>query len=102
MSTNIPNVYAAGDIAEIVLNGKTKINPIHVNATKGGEIAGANMVGDEKVLEEHVDDMNVVTLFDLPILTLGAQKGERIVQDKNPKCLVKIYVKKLVKLMVFN
>lgn len=36
MQTSIPNIYAAGDIAEMEIRGIRKINPIHMNAAKGG------------------------------------------------------------------
>ncbi len=47
MRTNVPNIYAAGDIAEAFeqLSGDRRVLPILPNAHIGGRIAGLNVVG---------------------------------------------------------
>ncbi len=92
MRTNIPNIYAAGDLAEMEIHGMSKVNPIHVNAVKGGEIAGCNMIGDEKRFDFHFEDMNVLTIFGLPVLSFGIQKGNRVLKRDDAKGIVKIYL----------
>jgi len=92
MRTNIPNIYAAGDIAEMEIQGVSRVNPVHINAVVGGEVAGSNMIGAEKRFESHLEDMNVVTLFGLPVLSIGSQKGERILKREDSKGIVKIYI----------
>ncbi|GBE01937.1 NADH-dependent phenylglyoxylate dehydrogenase subunit epsilon [bacterium BMS3Bbin06] len=92
MRTNIPNIYAAGDIAEMEVYGVSRVNPVHINAVAGGEVAGCNMVGAEKVFESHLEDMNVVTLFGLPVLSLGIQKGDRVLKRADSRGIVKIYL----------
>lgn len=91
MQTSIPSIYAAGDITEIDIGGVVKVNPIHINAVESGRVAGGNMAGAEKRLDEHVDDMNVVTLFGVPILSLGARSGARSIMRSDSKGIVKIY-----------
>lgn len=91
MRTNISNIYAAGDIAEIEIGGIRKVNPIHINAMKSGWIAGCNMAGDERYFDVHLEDMNVVTLFGLPVLSIGVQKGEKVFKRDVSKGIIKVY-----------
>lgn len=92
MRTNIPNIYAAGDIAEVEINRIRKVNPIHVNAVKCGHIAGCNIAGSKRILEHHTEDMNVVTLFGLSVLSLGTQSGEKTVVRRDSKGISKFYL----------
>ncbi|MCX7918475.1 MAG: FAD-dependent oxidoreductase [bacterium] len=59
MRTNIPNVYAAGDIAQVYYT-KTRMHQVHyswINATEEGEIAGWNMAGISRTIrEEYAND----------------------------------------------
>ena len=91
MRTNISNIYAAGDIAEIEIGGIRKVNPIHINAVKSGWIAGCNMVDNERYFDAHLEDMNVVTFFGLPVLSIGVQKGEKVFKRDTPKGMIKVY-----------
>ena len=91
MRTNISNIYAAGDIAEIEIGGLRKVNPIHINAVKSGWIAGCNMVDNERYFDAHLEDMNVVTFFGLPVLSIGVQKGEKVFKRDTPKGMIKVY-----------
>jgi NADPH-dependent 2,4-dienoyl-CoA reductase/sulfur reductase-like enzyme len=91
MRTNIPNIFAAGDIAEIEIDGLKKVNPVHINAVKTGAVAGSNMAGIERTLPEHIEDMNLVTLFDMPFLSIGVQKGGRMLKRDGKNGMVKIY-----------
>ncbi len=91
MQTSVPNIYAAGDIAEIEIGGVRKVNPIHVNAVKSGHMAGINIAGVEKGMGEHVDDMNVVTLFGLQVLSLGVLSGPHSHKRSDSSGLVKIH-----------
>jgi len=91
MRTSVPNIYAAGDIAEIEIGGVRKVNPIHINAVKSGHMAGMNMAGIEKRMGEHVDDMNVVTLFGLQVLSLGVLSGPHSQKRSDSSGLIKIH-----------
>lgn len=92
MKTNIENIYAAGDIAEMETMGIRKINPIWFNAVKGGEVAGLNMIGIEKRYDIPLVDMNVVTLFGLSVLSAGIQEGAKTIKVHDSKGVRKIYL----------
>lgn len=49
MRTNIPDVYAAGDVAEAsnFIFGQAGVNAITPNAIQQGKVAGSNMAGEE-------------------------------------------------------
>lgn len=91
MRTNIPDVYAAGDVAEgynFVEERNTEI-PIIPNAYKQGETAGQNMAGAQKVFDNGFI-MNSMPLLDLSIVSAGVSApGEGITvktiynQEKN-------------------
>lgn len=72
MQTNVPHIYAAGDVAEgyDLVYGQKRVLPILPNAYRQGETAGLNMAG------HHVSytggfAMNAIEIFGLPMLTSG-------------------------------
>lgn len=75
MRTNIPDIYAAGDVAEArdLINGTRYIHAIWPNAVEQGKIAGQNMAGMDVEYEGGMG-MNSVELFGLPSITLGITK----------------------------
>jgi NAD(P)H-nitrite reductase large subunit len=93
MQTNNAHIYAAGDIAEVQLEDGRWMNPIHINAVKGGQIAGLNMIGLSYKYESFHEFMNVVTFFGLPVLSLGVQKGSHSIKHSDSKGVKKIYFK---------
>ena len=93
MRTSCAGVYAAGDIAEMEIQGVRKINPIWFNAVKGGEIAGFNIMGIKRRYAVSLIDMNTVTLFGMPILSVGIQKGVSMVKRRRDgKGIRKVYL----------
>ena len=72
MQTNIPDIYAAGDVVEgpDLIAGGTRPIAIWPTAYKQGSIAGSNMGG---VLKEYVGSfaMNSIELCDLPTISVG-------------------------------
>lgn len=72
MQTNIPDIYAAGDVVEgpDLVAGGTRPIAIWPNAFKQGTIAGSNLAG---VPKEYVGSftMNSVELCDLPTISVG-------------------------------
>ena len=85
MKTNIPNIYAAGDVCEtydIALN-KPTVNALWPNAIEQGKVAGKNIVG-EQVSYDGSLGMNSVEFFDLPLVSMGVFK-----QKDNREVLVK-------------
>ncbi|MDR0387875.1 MAG: FAD-dependent oxidoreductase [Treponema sp.] len=73
LATNIPGIYAAGDVA-----GLSGIWP---NAVKQGEVAGENMCGVDYVYEDRFAAKNTVNFFGLLSLSVGAvnpQEGDTV------------------------
>ncbi|NMA68512.1 MAG: NAD(P)/FAD-dependent oxidoreductase [Desulfitobacterium sp.] len=75
METNLPNVYAAGDVAEAwdYLRECPRINAIWPNATEQGRIAALNMAGKKTAYEGSMG-MNSVDFFGLRIISVGIIK----------------------------
>ena len=72
MATNVPDVYACGDVAEAYdrIYGTHRLTPIWPNAYVGGRVAGYNMAG--KVTEyPGSTSANSLKYFGLPIVTAG-------------------------------
>ncbi|MFH1655328.1 MAG: FAD-dependent oxidoreductase [Candidatus Omnitrophota bacterium] len=75
MKTNIPNIYAAGDVCEtfdITLN-KPIVNALWPHAVEQGKIAGSNIAG-ENIKYEGSLGLNSVEFFDLPVVSMGIYK----------------------------
>jgi len=72
MQTNLPDVYAAGDVAEgyNFIEEKNAEIPIIPNAYKQGETAGENMAGADKTFDKGFV-MNSMPLLDLSIVSAG-------------------------------
>jgi phenylglyoxylate dehydrogenase epsilon subunit len=72
MRTNIPNVFAAGDVAEAksFLTGSKGLNPILPNAVEQGKIAGSNMAGRQVEYEGWLP-MNTLNYFGHLALSVG-------------------------------
>ncbi len=81
METSIPDIYAAGDVAEtydIVRNSKW-VNALWPIAYKEGQIAACNMAG-QKTAYEGAIGMNAMTIFDLDVVAMGIA---RVSADKD-------------------
>ena len=88
METSIPDVYAAGDVAEGYNFIEEKMMEIAIipNAYCQGETAGANMTGADKVFNEGFI-MNSMPLLDLPIISAGIsedREGLEIITRHKP------------------
>ena len=72
METNIPGIYAAGDVAQgpTVFGEKHEVTPLWVTAVEQGKIAGANMAGQDFVYEGSLS-LNVTQLFGLTVASMG-------------------------------
>lgn len=72
MRTNIPEIYAAGDVAEALdlITGERYSHGIWPNAVEQGKIAGMNMAGADIVYEGGFG-MNSVDVFGLPSISVG-------------------------------
>jgi phenylglyoxylate dehydrogenase epsilon subunit len=77
MASSIPDIYAAGDVAEgrDFFSGKHGINPILPNAIHQGRIAGSNMAG-EKISDSGWISMNVLYFFGNHACSVGTLEDE--------------------------
>ncbi|SHE70354.1 Pyridine nucleotide-disulphide oxidoreductase [Caldanaerobius fijiensis DSM 17918] len=72
MMTNVEGIYAAGDVAEAydMLYEQNRVIPIWPNAYMQGEVAGANMTGNEMVYDGSFA-MNSIGFEDVHMITAG-------------------------------
>ena len=89
MKTSIPDVYAAGDVAEGYNFIEEKMMEIAIipNAYYQGETAGANMAGSNKAFNEGFI-MNSMPLLDLPIISAGIsedREGIEVISKFEPE-----------------
>jgi len=108
MTTNYPNVYACGDVAEAYdfVYDANRVTPIWPNAYIGGRVAGYNMAG---VRTEYPGGtaMNSLNYFGLNIATAGAvipppDKNWQVLSQRNDGVYKKIILSgDLVMGMVF-
>jgi len=77
MRTNLPDVYAAGDVTEgpDYLNGGNRVMPIWPNAYIQGKIAGFNMAGVDREFAGGLA-VNSIELFGAPVVTAGLSNVE--------------------------
>jgi len=75
LATSVPNVYAAGDIAETwdVVREQYTVNATWPNATTQGSVAGANMSGGREVYPGSFG-LNSVDFFGLSAMSAGITK----------------------------
>lgn len=71
--TSVPDVYAAGDVCESfeMFTGKVSLTPIWPAAVKQGQVAGCNMAGVAKRMDDNFAFKNSMTIFGLPAVSFG-------------------------------
>lgn len=72
MRTNVPDVYAAGDIAQAYepITGEVRVVPILPNAYLGGRVAGINMAGGNATYNVGMS-ANSTFFLGLPVMSAG-------------------------------
>ncbi len=72
METNLPGIYAAGDVAQVpsALRSETVVHALWPTAVKSGRIAGTNMAGEEAIYSGSLN-MNVTQMFDTTVASMG-------------------------------
>ncbi|MBN1913574.1 MAG: NAD(P)/FAD-dependent oxidoreductase [Candidatus Omnitrophica bacterium] len=102
LATNIPNIYAAGDVTEsldITLN-KPNVNALWPVAVEQGRIAGAN-IAQAGLKYDGSLGMNSIEFFGLPVVSLGVYKTDandpsyEVLQKSDPG--QKVYKKFVIK-----
>jgi NAD(P)H-nitrite reductase large subunit len=73
LRSNVPNVYAAGDVAEgrDLISGEPNLHAIEPTAQEHGRVAGANMAGQDTTYPGSLL-MNIVEVCHLDIASFGA------------------------------
>jgi len=91
--TNLPGIYAAGDVAETVdrITGERYVHAIFPNAVEQGRIVAYNLLGWD-LAYEGADNMNSLKHLGLPIMAVGHMEGEELRQRQDGS-LRKIYLK---------
>ena len=94
LCTNMPNVYAAGDVIEVPdrLTGEPYVHAIFPNAIEQGRVVGLNLVGYERHYEG-AERMNSLKHLGLPIMAVGLKEGDEILQEKLNDNLRTLYIK---------
>ena len=87
MQTNVPDVYASGDVAEaydFILN-QNRLLPLWPLAVLEGRVAGSNMAG-AKITYEGGTNMSSLKYFGIPIVSIGIANPK---EDPTLEILVK-------------
>lgn len=87
MKTNIPDIFAAGDVAEAAdfFSGRQGVNPILPSAVGQGKTAGTNMADQESVYEGWLS-MNTFNFFGHLATSVGKtvpDEGDEVLVTKN-------------------
>ncbi len=92
LQTNIPGIYAAGDVAETVerLSGKRYVHAIFPNAVEQGQVVAHNLLGHD-ITYQGAENMNSLKHLGLPIIAVGRMDGEELRTRRN-SVVRKIYV----------
>ncbi len=92
--TNIPDIYAAGDVAEAKdrITGERYVHAIFPNAVAQGQVAAYNLLGFG-VPYEGADSMNSLKHLGLPIVAVGAMEADDVLRVRRGEALRKVYLK---------
>lgn len=91
METSIPDIYAAGDVAETkdIVTGSVGLTPIWPNASTQGRIAAYNMTGSTRTYGGLIGLQNSVEFREVPAIAMGLSQSAgdefEIFQDYRPE-----------------
>lgn len=93
LRTNLPNIWAAGDVAETVdrLSGERFVHAIWPNARAQGQVVARDMLGYAADYEG-AERMNSMKHLGLPIIAVGEAEGERELRSRHGDELRKIFL----------
>lgn len=94
MRTNVPDVYAVGDVAETSdwLTGERFVHAIFPNAVAQGRVAALNLLG-QPARYEGAETMNSLKHLGLPVMAVGASSGEEELRRRDGDELRKIFLR---------
>ncbi len=90
METNLPGIYAAGDVAQVpsALRSEAVVHSLWPTAVKSGRIAGTNMAGEKATYNGSLN-MNVTQMFDTTVASMGdfieTEEMETWIDESLPK-----------------
>jgi nitrite reductase (NADH) large subunit len=92
LRTNLPDVYAAGDVAETIdrLTGEQYVHAIFPNAVEQGKLVAHNILG-EGLVYEGAESMNSLKHLGLPLIAGGMMTGEEL-RVQRGAALRKVYI----------
>lgn len=93
LCTNIPDIYAAGDIAETIdrISGRRYTHANYPNAVAQGRVAALNMLGHDTEYTGS-DSMNSLKHLGIPVMAAGIMEGDEIGTRSNSN-LRKIWIR---------
>ncbi len=93
MRTNLPNIWAAGDVAETfdLMSGERYVHAIWPNATAQGAVVGRDMLGFSADYEG-AERMNSMKHLGLPIMAVGESTGSEVLRRRDGDKLRKIFL----------
>lgn len=93
LRTNVPDVYAAGDVAETYdrMTGERYVHAIFPNAVAQGRVVAYNLLGYDTAYEG-AETMNSLKHLGLPVMAVGAQAGQEELRWRRGDTLRKIFL----------
>lgn len=93
LRTNLPGVYAAGDVAETHdrMTGERYVHAIFPNAVAQGQVVALNLLGYDTPYEG-AEAMNSLKHLGLPVMAVGAQTGEEELRWRSGENLRRIFL----------
>jgi NAD(P)H-nitrite reductase large subunit len=78
MRTSIPEIYAAGDVAETLdpVTGERTLSALWPSAVEQGRLAGLNMAGIKREYQGALSILNSIELAGVPIISIGIVRQE--------------------------
>jgi NAD(P)H-nitrite reductase large subunit len=94
LRTNLPDVYAAGDVIESPyrLSGEASVHAIFPNAVEQGRVVGLNLAGYD-VTYLGAERMNSLKHLGLSIMAVGVKEGDEVLQSHQQGNLRTLYLK---------
>jgi nitrite reductase (NADH) large subunit len=92
LRTNLPDVYAAGDVAETYdrFTGERYVHAIFPNAVEQAEVVAQNLLGED-LAYEGAESMNSLKHLGLPLMAVGQITGEEL-RVQRGETLRKLYL----------
>jgi NAD(P)H-nitrite reductase large subunit len=93
LRTNLPDIYAAGDVAETCdrLTGRRYVHANFANAVAQARIVALNLLGFD-ARYEGAETMNSLKHLGLPVMAVGAMGGEEQLRSRDGQALRKIFL----------